>query len=84
MFDGRLVGKSVEPDDDRWFWARDHSGQLVGVGKFMRPQSCGDVWTFWVNGSAYSVTTFVFLPAEVPSCIDSVRPRIPCPFSAAR
>jgi len=83
MFSGELVGKTVFPDDDRWFWARDRIGQLAGVGKFMRPQSCEDPWTFWLNGSAYHPEAFVFLPANVPPCIDSVRPRIPCPFSAA-
>jgi len=75
IFDGSVVAK-LEPSDTRWHWARDRQGNLVGVGKFMRPAGDWREWTFWINGTPYSVWQFEFCAAEVPPCIDTVRPCI--------
>jgi len=83
MFDGRSVGTSGEPDRDRWYWGRDRrTKQLIGVGKFMGPTELVDHWSFWINGQRYDASNFEFHLADVPPCIDSVRPRIPWPSRA--
>ena len=48
-----------------WYWARDRTGQIVGVGKFAWIIGQNTA-TFFINGIGYGIESFSFLPAEYP------------------
>jgi hypothetical protein len=48
-----------------WYWAKDRTGQVVGVGKFAWYVGADEA-TFFINGVGYRPETFVYLLAETP------------------